>query len=89
MQRAWRRLALFNIGQVDHVPLPAVAIHPLAFARIVDHILRQPLADDETNQRLLAIVDRFVRRTARRQTDKISRSDFMRFFADRFESVTG
>ena len=30
---------LFNVGDINHVPLPAVAVQPLAFAWVIDNIL--------------------------------------------------
>src|SRR5581483_10727711 len=81
-----RGLAWFDLSDVDHIALPAVAIQALACARIVHHVLGQALADHQTNQRLGAVVDGFMRRAAGGQADEIARADLVRFLADYFRA---
>src|SRR5262245_53453078 len=64
-------LTLRDIRVVNHVPLSAVSVKPFAFARIVDNVLREALADDKTDQRLGSVVDGLVRRAACRASDEI------------------
>ena len=49
---------------IYEIPLAAVAIETLAFAWIVDDILRESLTDHETNQRLGSVVHRLMSRAA-------------------------
>ena len=44
---------------------PLLRYKPFAGARIVDDILRQPLADDEADERLGAVVDGLMSRHRR------------------------
>ena len=59
-----RHSTRLHVRNVHHVALRAVAVQALALSRVVDDILRQPLADHKTNERLCAIVHRLVRGTA-------------------------
>ena len=79
-------LTLFNIRELDHVPLAAVPVHPLAFARIVDDILCQSLSDHETNQRLRAVVHRFMRQAASGKPDEVTGTDFLFSLAHDFRT---
>ena len=69
-----RQLAFHDVRIVHHVALAAVAVQPLAGARVVDDILRQAQADDETNQRLAAVVDGLMGGTAAGETEEIAGS---------------
>ena len=82
------KLPLLDLRDVNHISLAAVAIKPLTYARVVNDILRQTLADHETNQRLRAVVHRLVRDAARRKADEISRTDFLPRAAHDFGPVT-
>src|SRR5262252_8837374 len=84
-----RKSARCNLSDVDYVSLPAIAIKSLALARIVDHILRQPLADYQANQRFTAVIDRLVRRSSPGQTDEIAWSNLMCIIANEFGSMPG
>ena len=76
-------------ASADRVALAAVAVKPLPFAWIIDDILREPLADHETNERLRAVVHRFVRRTAGWKADEVSRSDLLARIAHNLGSLAG
>ena len=81
-------LAGCDLSDVDHISLAAVTIEPLAFARVIDDILRQSLADNEANQRFAAIVDRFMRGSSGGQPNEIARSNLMSLIADNFRAAS-
>jgi hypothetical protein len=62
---------------VDEIALSAVAKEALAFAWVVDHVLSESLADDETDEWFGAVIDRLVSRSTRGEADKVSRADFL------------
>src|SRR5262245_26867014 len=67
---------------IDEIPLAAVAKQALAFAWAVDDILRESLADDETDQGLGTVVDGLVRRAGARETDKVTGGDLVGLITD-------
>src|SRR5215510_4331735 len=73
---------------IDEIPLTAVAKETLAFAWVVDDILREPLADDETDQGLGAVVDGLVRRAGASEADKVPCGDLVGLLTDGFRPAS-
>src|SRR4030095_5540808 len=69
---------------IHEIPLAAVAKETLAFAWVVDDILRESLADDETDQRFGTVVDRLVSRAGASKTDEVAGADFVGLISDDF-----
>jgi hypothetical protein len=69
---------------IYEIPLAAVPKETFAFARIVDHILRESLADDETDQRFGTVINRLVSRAGTSKTDEIAGADFVGLISDDF-----
>ena len=59
------KLTLLELRDINHIALAAVPVKSLALARIVNNVLRETLADHETNQWLRPIVHRLMRVPAR------------------------
>ena len=72
---------------IYEIPLAAVAKETLAFTWVVDDILRESLADDETDQRFGTIVNRLVSRAAATKTYEVADADFVGLISDDFRSV--
>src|SRR5215475_5683619 len=73
---------------IDEIPLAAVAKETLAFAWVVDDILRESLADDETNQGFGTVVDGLVRRAGASKTDKVPCGDLVGLLTDDFRPAS-
>src|SRR5215510_15807381 len=73
---------------IYEIPVAAVAKETLAFAWVVDDILREPLADDETDQGLGTVVDGLVRRAGARETDKVTGGDLVGLITDDFRPTS-
>src|SRR5215475_6656618 len=73
---------------IYEIPLTAVAKETLAFAWVVDDILREPLANDETDQGLGTVVDGLVRRAGARETDKVTGGDLVGLITDDFRPTS-
>jgi hypothetical protein len=69
---------------IYEITLAAIAKETLAFTWVVDDILSEPLADDETDQWFSAVIDRLVSRTAARKTDEVAGADFVGLISDDF-----
>ena len=72
---------------IYEIPLAAVAKETLAFTWVVDDILRESLADDETDQRLGTVVNRLVSRAGASKTDEVTGADFVGLISDDFRSM--
>lgn len=72
---------------IYEIPLAAVAKETLAFTWVIDDILRESLADDETDQRFGTVVNRLVSRAASSKTDEIAGADFVGLISDDFRSM--
>src|SRR4029453_3746044 len=72
---------------IYEISLAAVAKETLAFAWVVDDILRESLADDETDQRFGTVVDRLVSRAGAGKTDEVAGADFVGLISDDFRSM--
>ena len=75
---------LRNLLVVHEIPLAAVAKEPLAFAWVVDDILRESLADDETDQRFGTVINRLMSGAGTSKTDEIAGADFVGLISDDF-----
>src|SRR5882724_9294094 len=75
---------LRNLLVVHEIPLAAVAKEPLAFAWVVDDILRESLADDETDQRFGTVINRLVSRAGTSKPDEVAGVDFVSLISDDF-----
>src|SRR5215470_2192433 len=73
---------------IYEIPLAAVAKKTLAFAWVVDDILRESLADDETDQRFGTVVDRLVSGAGTSETDKVPRGDLVGLISDDFRPTS-
>jgi hypothetical protein len=69
---------------IHEIPLAAVAKETLAFAWVVDDILRESLADDETDEWFVTVIDRLVSRAAARKTNEVAGTDFVGLISDDF-----
>src|SRR5262245_20008064 len=69
---------------IYEIPLAAVAKETLAFAWVVDDILRESLANDETDQRFGTVVDCLVGRAGASKPDKVAGDDFVGLISDDF-----
>jgi hypothetical protein len=69
---------------IHEIPLAAVAKEALAFAWVVDDILRESLADDETDQWFGTVINRLVSRAGASKTDEVAGADFVGLIADDF-----
>ena len=72
---------------IYEIPLAAVAKETLAFTWVVDDILRESLADDETDQRFGTVVNRLVSRAGASKTDEVTGADFVGLISDDFRSM--
>jgi hypothetical protein len=77
-------LPFLDMGMIHEIPLAAVAKETLAFAWVVDDILREPLADDETDQRFGTVINRLVSRAGTSKTDEVAGADFVGLISDDF-----
>jgi hypothetical protein len=77
-----------DLRDVNHIPLAAVAIKPLALTRVVNNVLRKTLPDHKTNKRFRAVVHRLMRDAARGKADEISRTDLLTRVTYDFGPVT-
>src|SRR5262245_60457642 len=73
---------------IDEIPLAAVAKETLAFAWVVDDILRESLADDETNQGFGTVVDGLVRRARASEADKVTGGNLVGLLTDGFRPAS-
>src|SRR5215475_8813329 len=73
---------------IYEIPLAAVAKKTLAFAWVVDDILRESLADDETDQRFGTVVDRLVSGAGTSETNKVPRGDLVGLISDDFRPTS-
>src|SRR5215813_1885184 len=73
---------------IYEIPLAAVAKKTLAFAWVVDDILRESLADDETDERFGTVVDRLVSGAGTSETNKVPRGDLAGLISDDFRPTS-
>src|SRR5262249_20910955 len=73
---------------IYEIPLAAVAKKTLAFAWVVDDILRESLADDETDERFGTIVDRLVSGAGTSETNKVPCGDLAGLISDEFRPTS-
>src|SRR6266481_3838883 len=76
--------ALRNVPVIYEISLAAVAKEPVPFAGVVDNILRESLADDETDQRFGTVINRLVSCVATGKTDEVAGADFVGLISDDF-----
>src|SRR4030095_746236 len=69
---------------IYEIPLAAGAKETLAFAWVVDDILRESLADDEADQRFGTVINRLVSRPGTSKTDEVAGADFVGLISDDF-----
>src|SRR5215510_14709058 len=73
---------------IYEIPLAAVAKKTLAFAWVVDDILRESLADDETDERYGTVVDRLVSGAGPSETNKVPCGDLAGLISDDFRPTS-
>ena len=72
---------------IHEIPFTAVAKEALAFAWVIDNILRESLADDETDQRFVTVIDRLVSRAGASKTDEVAGADLVGLISDDFRPM--
>src|SRR5215510_5297393 len=73
---------------IYEIPLAAVAKKTLAFAWVVDDILRESLADDEADQRFSTVIDGLVSGAGPSETNKVPCGDLVGLISDDFRPTS-
>ena len=73
---------------IHEIPFTAVAKETLAFAWVIDDILRESLADDETDQRFVTVIDCLVSRAGPRKADEVAGTNLVGLISNDLRPTT-